>query len=71
MVLALGGQADFTRRVREGWVHYANENGVRNALEGSECLWILFHGGRVLRGEARLSSLHSIPVWTFLLQMEG
>lgn len=34
MVLALGGQADFTRRVREGWVHYANENGVRNALEG-------------------------------------
>lgn len=70
MVLALEGQADFAWRMREGVVHCANENGVRNVLEGSECLLILFHGGRVLRGEAGLSSLHSIPVETFLLQME-
>lgn len=40
--------------MRAGWVHCANENGVRNALEGSECVLILFHGGRVLRGEARM-----------------
>lgn len=54
MALALGGQADFTWRMRAGWVHCANENRVRNVLEGSECVLILFHRGRVLRGEARM-----------------